>query len=84
MLLGDPAECEGDRALKLPVSGSLQSCRGLACRYVVCLLSDARRERSSLVILDAQNLEEGPLCQLHLRKLLPMAFHCAWSSAVHM
>jgi carotenoid cleavage dioxygenase-like enzyme len=51
--------------------------------YVVTLMHDARRGRSSLVILDARDPAAGPLAQLHLRRALPFAFHCLWSSQYH-
>ena len=52
--------------------------------YLVTLMYDGRQKRSSLVVLDAQSLEEGPLALVHLRHSLPFAFHCMWSANYHM
>lgn len=49
-------------------------------RYVVVLVSDSRKEKSSLNVFRAADIGGGPICKINLEKLLPMAFHCAWSS----
>ncbi len=49
----------------------------MQCRY------DGKRDRSSIVILDARDPAGGPMAQLHLRHVLPFAFHCLWSDTVH-
>ena len=51
--------------------------------YVVTLMHNARHSRSSLVILDARDPAAGPLALVHLRRALPFAFHCLWSSEYH-
>ena len=48
--------------------------------YVVTLMHDARKRRSSLVILDARDPAAGPLAVVHLKRALPFAFHCLWSA----
>ena len=51
--------------------------------YVVTLVHDARKRRSSLVILDAKDPAAGPLALVNLRRTLPFAFHCLWSAQYH-
>ncbi len=48
--------------------------------FVVVMLSDGLAGRSSLVILDASNLETGPIARVPM-PLLPYAFHGTWDSA---
>lgn len=51
--------------------------------YLVTLMFDGQKMRSSLVILDAQKLKEGPLALIHMQTPLPLAFHCMWSTTYH-
>ncbi len=70
--------------LQSSTSGSTAECSTLAdhvacCRYIACLVTDGRRDFSSVQIFEARDLASGPICKVNLRKMLPMAFHCAWS-----
>jgi len=51
--------------------------------YVVTLMHNARKQQSSLVILDAKDPAAGPLALLNLKRALPFAFHCLWSAQHH-
>ncbi|NJP05585.1 MAG: Apocarotenoid-15,15'-oxygenase [Chloroflexaceae bacterium] len=43
--------------------------------WLLVLVYDAARHRSSLAILDARNLVQGPVAWLHLRHHIPPTFH---------
>ena len=45
--------------------------------YVAVIISDGLEEKSTLVLLDAKDLSQGPVCQIPL-PLLPVAFHGEW------
>jgi all-trans-8'-apo-beta-carotenal 15,15'-oxygenase len=40
---------------------------------------ESQKHRSDIIILDAQNLEKGPLAQLHLQHHIPYGLHGSWS-----
>ncbi|MEB3327753.1 MAG: carotenoid oxygenase family protein [Candidatus Sericytochromatia bacterium] len=48
--------------------------------HVLVMVSDGRREASTLVVLDAADLARGPLAAVPL-PLLPLAFHGAWEAS---
>jgi all-trans-8'-apo-beta-carotenal 15,15'-oxygenase len=48
--------------------------------HVVVILAHGQEERSSLVVLDASDLEAGPVARAPL-PLLPYAFHGTWDAA---
>ena len=48
--------------------------------HVVVIVSDGLASRSTLVILDASNLEAGPVARVPM-PLLPYAFHGTWDGA---
>jgi len=43
--------------------------------WVLTLVYDAKRERSDVVILDARNLNQGPVARLHLKHHVPYGLH---------
>jgi len=43
--------------------------------WVLTLVYDSQRERSDLVILDAQDLNRGPIARLHLQHHVPYGLH---------
>ncbi|MBE2253506.1 MAG: carotenoid oxygenase family protein [Myxococcus sp.] len=47
--------------------------------HVVVIVSDGLAQRTRLVVLDAANLEAGPVAQVPL-PLLPIAFHGTWDA----
>ena len=51
--------------------------------YLITLVFDGRRRRSSIVILDAADPAAGPVATLHLRRPLPFAFHCFWTATCY-
>ena len=46
--------------------------------WVMSFLYDAARDKSDLVILDATNIEKGPVAQVHLPFRVPNGFHGSW------
>lgn len=48
--------------------------------HVVAIVSDGTSERSTLIVLDAANLEDGPIARVPM-PLLPYAFHGTWDRA---
>ena len=49
------------------------------CRYIASLVTDGRRDFTSVYIFEAKDITKGPICKVNFTKLLPMAFHCSWS-----
>jgi len=47
--------------------------------HIVAMLSDGLRDRSTLVIFEADALARGPVAQVHL-PLMPVAFHGDWQA----
>ncbi len=47
--------------------------------YVLAILSDGLKQQSTLVILEASQLEKGPVASIPM-PLLPVAFHGEWDS----
>ena len=46
--------------------------------WILTLVSDRRRGRAELLILDAQNFAGEPVATVHLPARLPQGFHAAW------
>lgn len=42
------------------------------------MVYDDSNHRSYTAILDAKNIEQGPLVKLHFDQALPLAFHGNW------
>src|SRR5690606_14986117 len=49
--------------------------------YVVALVDDIIRNYSGLVMLDAQNVEAGPICRIKLPFRLRQGLHGNWADA---
>jgi carotenoid cleavage dioxygenase len=49
--------------------------------YLVANIYDAERKASQLIILDAQNVTDGPLATAYLDHRVPYGFHGNWKSA---
>lgn len=50
--------------------------------YIVVQVFDPSRRKSSFAVLDARDVNKGPVCQLSLDGYLPNGFHGTWSSEV--
>ncbi len=48
--------------------------------WVLTLVYDSSHHRSDVVILDACNLNQGPVARLHLKHHIPYGLHGNWSS----
>ena len=46
--------------------------------YLVSFVHDRREDRSEVVILDAADIEAGPLARVILPQRVPLGFHAAW------
>jgi len=46
--------------------------------YLLANLYDAREDKSQLVILDAQNVSDGPIARAYLDHRVPFGFHGNW------
>jgi all-trans-8'-apo-beta-carotenal 15,15'-oxygenase len=49
--------------------------------WLLAVLYDAEKRRSSLAILDSEKLEEGPVCRLHLKHHLSYGLHGSFCAA---
>ena len=50
--------------------------------WVLTIVYDAESDRSDVVILDAKNLDSGPLARLHLKHHLPYGLHGSFTNEV--
>ena len=46
--------------------------------FLMSFVYDPEEDKSELVVLDAQNLEDDPLCRIHLPVRVPAGFHGSW------
>ncbi len=46
--------------------------------YVISFVTDASTEKSEVVILDAQNIDQEPLARILLPQRVPLGFHACW------
>jgi carotenoid cleavage dioxygenase len=46
--------------------------------YVITFVTNERTESSEVLILDAQNIENGPLARIQLPQRVPLGFHACW------
>lgn len=51
--------------------------------WLMALCYDAAAQRSELVLLDAQQIESGPVAVLPLRKTIPHGLHGTWSDVYY-
>lgn len=47
--------------------------------YLVSFVHDAREDRSEVVVLDARDIEAGPIARVILPQRVPLGFHAAWA-----
>jgi carotenoid cleavage dioxygenase len=50
--------------------------------YMVSFVHDRVEGRSELAILDAAQIEAGPVCRLALPRRVPFGFHATWAPAL--
>ena len=48
--------------------------------WILTVVYDAWQHRSEVWVLDASNLEAGPVCRLALPSVVPMGFHGTWAN----
>ncbi|MEM9264384.1 MAG: carotenoid oxygenase family protein [Cyanobacteria bacterium P01_F01_bin.13] len=48
--------------------------------WILTVVFDGNRDQSTVQILQADNLEAGPICVLELPKIIPFGFHGTWKS----
>ena len=48
--------------------------------YLMSFVHDPEDDKSELIISDAQNIEDEPLCRIHLPARVPAGFHGSWIS----
>jgi len=51
--------------------------------YILVQVFDPQRHNTSFAVLDAMDLENGPVCRLDLQAFLPNAFHGTWCEEVY-
>lgn len=49
--------------------------------WLLALVHDAGAQKTRLIILDAQDIEKGPVATITLRHVVPMGLHGSWSGA---
>eukprot|EP00743_Colponemidia_sp_Colp-15_P008547 GILK01009302.1.p1 GENE.GILK01009302.1~~GILK01009302.1.p1 ORF type:complete len:586 (-),score=77.87 GILK01009302.1:70-1827(-) len=64
----------------IPKDGATQEDEG----WVICQVYNGSSHETQFVLLDAQNIEGGPIARLHLEHPLPYAFHGQWVPQVFM
>jgi all-trans-8'-apo-beta-carotenal 15,15'-oxygenase len=50
--------------------------------WVLTMVYDASHHRSDVVILDGQDLNKGPVAQVHLKHHIPYGLHGSWTETV--
>ncbi|HXU99301.1 MAG TPA: carotenoid oxygenase family protein [Caulobacteraceae bacterium] len=63
------------QAVSEPVFAAKPGSSQEGCGYLLATVFDERRNASHLAVLDAQNLEAGPLARAHLDHRIPAGFH---------
>ncbi|MEM9008759.1 MAG: carotenoid oxygenase family protein, partial [Cyanobacteria bacterium P01_F01_bin.86] len=48
--------------------------------WILTVVFDGNRDQSTVQILQADNLEAGPICVLELPEIIPFGFHGTWKS----
>ena len=48
--------------------------------YVLSFVTNAETEKSSVVIMDAQNMSDKPVAEVHLPQRVPLGFHGTWAN----
>lgn len=67
-------ECFVEEPVFVPRAGTVAEDQGL----LLGIVYDHRQERSSLVVLDAANMDRGPICRLWLTHHLVHGLHGSW------
>jgi len=49
--------------------------------YLICFVHDESASQSECLILDAQNIEAGPVASIHIPYRVPYGFHSGWVGA---
>lgn len=62
----------------VPPTGATREDEG----WILTLVYDAAHHRSDVVILDASNLNQGPIARLHLKHHIPYGLHGNWAPEV--
>jgi len=52
--------------------------------YVISFITDAREEKSEVIILDAKNIDQEPLARILLPQRVPLGFHACWVNGDRM
>lgn len=52
--------------------------------YLVSFISDMNTDRSECVVLDAQNIEKGPICRIFLPHRICSGTHAVWADAAEL
>ncbi len=47
--------------------------------YVITLATDSHSWQSECLVFDAQDIEQGPVCRVHLPHRVPFGFHATWA-----
>jgi len=66
--------CYGSEAPFAPAIGSTNEGRG----YLLSFVHDCRAARSELRVLDAENIEAGPIARVPIPQRVPLGFHATW------
>lgn len=52
--------------------------------WIITYIHDTITDRSELLVLNAQNITEGPVARVMLPQRVPYGFHCGWVSSEQM
>lgn len=75
-----PVNCFGSEPAFAPRPGAEAEDDGYLLTYVTNLADST----SSLLILDAQNIEQAPLAEVHLPQRVPLGFHATWVDSAEL
>lgn len=70
-------ECHGGEAVFAPRDNAQAEDDG----YLICFVHDEADNESACVVIDAQNVSEGPVATIKMPFRVPYGFHAGWVSA---
>ncbi len=49
--------------------------------YLLSMIYDGNINKNHIAVIDAQNIENGPIAKIHFEQAMPFGFHCYWNQA---
>ena len=49
--------------------------------YLLCMVYDGNINKNHIAVIDAQDIQSGPIAKIHFDQAMPFGFHCFWHPA---